>query len=120
MLDYCEDCEIYKPCDCSAPDEPPFYCVSIYLIDKAFGGNEEGGWYYDCGEPCVELGHYTRIFDGWDEADEYADQLNDGFVSDLNEGRPSISSVLSEGRSRAIIDEGHYPRPYPERTPRYE
>lgn len=24
--------------------------VAIYLVDRAYGGPEEGGWWYDCGE----------------------------------------------------------------------
>ena len=26
-----------------------FY-IGVYLANRAFGGNEEGGWWYDCGE----------------------------------------------------------------------
>ena len=25
--------------------------VNVYEVGRCFGGREEGGWYYDCGEP---------------------------------------------------------------------
>jgi hypothetical protein len=28
------------------------YTVAVLLEDRAFGGHEEGGWYYDYGYPC--------------------------------------------------------------------
>jgi hypothetical protein len=32
--------------------EPTYYLpfVNVYLIDRAYGGPEEGGWHYECGE----------------------------------------------------------------------
>ena len=27
------------------------FAVNLYLVDRAYGGSEEGGWYFDCGEP---------------------------------------------------------------------
>lgn len=26
------------------------YFVTVYLVDRAYGGPEEGGWYFNCGE----------------------------------------------------------------------
>lgn len=123
MLDYCEHCEIYKPCDCSGPEDEPqpaFYCVSIYHVDRAYGGHEEGGWYYDCGTPAHEYGWHTVIFTSEVDAYAYREHLEDKVLPELNEGRPSISSVLSQGEYRAIVDEGSYPQPFPQRRPHYE
>ena len=39
-----------------AKQEAPFFMVSVYLVDRAYGGPEEGGWYYDTGEPVAEEG----------------------------------------------------------------
>ena len=33
----------------SSPDRMDWY-VNIYKVDRAYGGPEEGGWYYDVGE----------------------------------------------------------------------
>ena len=29
--------------------------ANAYLTDRLYGGPEEGGWYYDCGEPIMSL-----------------------------------------------------------------
>lgn len=97
-----------------------FFCVSIYNIDRAYGGPEEGGWWYTYGEPEMSLGEHTLIFTDWVSANDYREQLEETLLDALNEGRPDISSVLSIGRYSVVIDVGHYPRPFPERTPHYE
>lgn len=97
-----------------------FLCVSIYLVDKAWGGPEEGGWWYDAGEPALEYASHTRIFSIEGRALAYRDMLRSGLVAQLNEGRREINSVLSEGRYEAVIDEDHYPEPYPKERPHYE
>lgn len=103
-------------------DEKPYegpWCVCLYLIDRAYGGPEEGGWYYTCGHPVIEKGlplpswHNTLV-----EA-EAADALMEDACKALNEGRRDINSVLSEGIYQARICEGA-PKPYPETKPHYE
>jgi hypothetical protein len=99
-----------------------FYTVAIYMEDRAFGGHEEGGWYYDTAELCTEpeAAQYLRGFRTEAEAMDYANALNQGVVAEWNEGRPMVSSVLSEGRYHALINEG-MPQPYyPETQPHYE
>lgn len=96
------------------------YTVAIYLIDRAFGGHEEGGWYYDCGVISDEYAQYTKGFVDEDDACEYARQLNDTEVQTMNEGRRPISSVLSEGRYAALVHEGAAPHHYPDSRPHYE
>jgi len=72
------------------------FTVAVLMEDRAFGGQEEGGWYYDYGYP-----------------NEIAP-----VIERLNEDRPSISSVLSEGRYRAYVFGGK-PRGYPDCIPHY-
>lgn len=103
--------------------EPAFYTVAIFLVDRAYGGPEEGGWYYDCGEPTmdVELAddmHFPHIFKSRAEASEHAKKVNE-LLEPENKDRPSIDSVLSRGRYFAKVCDG-YPKPYPETRPRYE
>ena len=31
------------------------HSIAVYLIQRVYGGPEEGGWYYDAGELCVDL-----------------------------------------------------------------
>ena len=103
----------------SAP-EIPFYCVSIYMQEQAYGGPEEGGWWYACGTPVTELGAHTRTFASHVEARAYADELENTLIAKLNEGRRPLSSVLSTGRYATVIDYGHYPAAYPVGRPHYE
>ena len=98
-----------------------FYTVAIYMEDRAYGGPEEGGWYYDTATLVMEsrAAVLLRGFDNEPDAFAYADALNEVYITHWNEDRPEISSVLSEGRYHAIVNEG-MPQPYyPEETPRY-
>lgn len=94
------------------------YAVNLYLCDRAFGGNEEGGWYYECGEPVMHP--LNRIFTSKDEAEQYHASVRK-LEEELNDGRPSISSVLSQGRFRFFIGaKNEMPAPYPATRPYYE
>lgn len=95
------------------------WTVAIYLEDRAYGGPEEGGWFYNYGIPSDEHAQYVMGFDNEDEANMYASMLNEIVCPTLNKGRPSIDSVLSEGRFTAIPFEG-FPRPWPVHKPIYE
>lgn len=95
------------------------YSVAIYLVDRAFGGPEEGGWWYTYGIPEEEQVHHTKHFEKFDEAGRYSDILHDLIVKGLNEDRRDIGSVLSEGIYEVVIMEGE-PKPFPERKPHYE
>lgn len=100
--------------------EPKFFCVSVYLSDRAYGGPEEGGWWYNCGEPVLEYGVHTRIFKTYQEARELQEHLEKNLLPILNKGRRPVSSVLSNGVYTIQIDEDEYPSPYPKERPHYE
>ena len=93
--------------------------VAIFMCDRAFGGHEEGGWWYDCGHPDDEHAHHTKWFENEDDAFKYVDMLNDLIIRHLNEDHPSANSVLSIGQYRAIIQDGGMPRAFPEKRPYY-
>ncbi len=97
------------------------YTVAVYLVDKAFGGSEEGGWWFEYGEPSAEHAEFTKGFrsEQQDAAQSYADYLNSAFGSMWNKGRRPIDSVLSEGQYFARVQEGQ-PKPYPATRPHYE
>lgn len=102
-----------------------FYTVAVYMEDRAYGGPEEGGWYFDTATLVMEprAAVLLRGFDNAEQAHNYAEELNFTTISQWNEGRPEVSSVLSsvlsEGRYYAIVNEG-MPQPYyPEERPRY-
>lgn len=99
-----------------------FYSVAIYLVDRKYGGPEEGGWYYTAGELATEpeFAKYLRGFDNIDDAYDYAASVDDDpFLITINANRPSISSVLSEGQYFACVNEG-VPASFPTEQPHYE
>ena len=95
------------------------YLVSVYLEDRAYGGPEEGGWWYYT----WQLARTVKVFRNADAAYAYCRRLNDKLKSRVfgpNEGRRDILSVLSDGVYYANVHENHAPRYFPERKPRYE
>ncbi len=92
------------------------FIVAVYLEDRAFGGSEEGGWYYDCGE----LVRVSHVFGNEDRAIAFCRRMNDRLRATLNRGRREISSVLSEGRYAARIEEDFAPQYFPQQRPYYE
>jgi len=56
--------------------------ANAYLTDRLYGGPEEGGWYYDVGEPIMSLPFLVgeegerddeNDRDGWDDGDDWED-----------------------------------------------
>lgn len=97
------------------------YSVAVYLIDRAYGGPEEGGWWFDTGEPSDAPEHliFERYFKSLAAARKYADKLNEKHGAAWNEGRNSdVGSVLSEGKFWAEVTEGR-PESYPLSKPQY-
>ena len=96
----------------------PFWHVHLYLTDRAFGGHEEGGWYYECGTPHKHA--QNGLFMDEESATEFAAYLNEHVAPGLNEGRNSdTGSVLSEGCYRFLVGQGEA-MPYPSVIPHYE
>jgi hypothetical protein len=94
------------------------YSVAIYLTDLAYGGPEEGGWWYTSGYPSTDHAEFTRYFDVEDDAWEYANRINNTICAEMNGDRPLISSVASTGVYDTHVTEGE-PRPFPEERPYY-
>lgn len=95
------------------------HIVSVYLEDLAYGGREEGGWYYRT----ATLTRSLRRFRTHAAAAAYARRLNSKLESRLfgpNEGRRDVSSVLSDGEYVASVHRDTPPEYTPERRPRYE
>jgi len=88
------------------------YWVNIYLHDKAYGGPEEGGWWYNFYQPIAFKNVSTK-----EAAHEMAEELREGEYS--NEGRRSISSMASEGEYVVRV-ESHPPVYSPRTRPHYE
>lgn len=107
--------------------EPCLYWVGVYLMDRAYGGPEEGGWYYDCGELVKDPTFYQehpeftpRSFVDEKSAYDFQRQIEQWLHETVNVGRRPISSVLSEGVYGAMVLEGALNDHYPEARPHYE
>jgi len=83
--------------------------VTLFLEDMAYGGCEEGGWWFDVGHP-VESEE--------DEAREYYESVYEK-TREMNEGKHGKYSVLSDGEYHFHVD-NEEPKSYPEFRPHYE
>lgn len=81
-------------------DVTPCLFVNIYLYDRAYGGSEEGGWWYDTYTPEDEQ---CRQFATEEEAEAYF-EIAKQWCAEENEGRRPVSSVLSEGVYVACLE----------------
>lgn len=95
------------------------YSVAVCLSDLAYGGPEEGGWYFSTGEPDSDYTQFTRTFRNEDSAYSYRDRLERKLVEKLNKGRRPVSSVLSRGVYVAAKFDG-LPEAWPKERPFYE
>jgi hypothetical protein len=106
--------------------EPCLYWVGVYLEDRAFGGREEGGWWYDYGNLQTaawiykECGAFPSCHSSHAAARRARDRMASGLEQMNRERRSDIGSVLSEGRYTALIFEDVLPASYPDNKPRYE
>jgi hypothetical protein len=95
------------------------YIVAAYHVDQAFGGHEEGGWWFTTGE----LVRIVKLFHSEEHAYQYCRRLNERLESRKfgpNQGAHEISSVLSEGEIQGYVFESCPPKYFPERRPHYE
>ena len=94
------------------PDADDFFVfVNVYAVTRHYGGPEEGGWWFNAGEP-VES-HYVQ-----------AGQEGDDFIAAAEaraaeESSGDIYSVRG-GVEHSVMVEAHPARCWPARTPHYE
>ena len=91
------------------------YYVNEYEVDRAYGGPEEGGWWYD-------TGRFIRCYGAFNSRAQAIKRKAElySYVKNSNNGKHSPSSVLSRGDWIDIIIEEHEGKHFPERTPKYE
>jgi hypothetical protein len=88
--------------------------VNVYFIERAYGGPEEGGWWYNQGEFLTEEGSYASRKDALAKAKEVHDTLH------LS---ASCSRLLLPGwevDNLKVRTETHQGRNFPRRKPHYE
>lgn len=91
--------------------------LAVYDVNRAFGGHEEGGWWYDYGVPAEGFESFYSLRSALarrDAVQAALDRINKdaGPYGDL-------SSVLCRGALRAIVTR-QAPASFPDRRPRYE
>jgi hypothetical protein len=106
--------------------EISFWTVAIYLVDRVYGGPEEGGWWYEAGErqdhiiegmhPATPLSVLYSEHDAKTRMAYVQKKLDEG----PNVGRRDIGSMLSTGKYFAQMYQGHPPARFPETRPHYE
>lgn len=95
------------------------HIVAVYDAALAYGGPQEGGWWYDV----ASLVRIVKVFPTEDRANEYCRRLNARLQSRKfgpNMGKRDKSSVLSDGVYQAEVYENNAPAGYPETRPHYE
>lgn len=85
-----------------------WWCVAVYTSDRAYGGPEEGGWWYSCGE-LVEH-HRIKFFDDYTKAYEYSQELWN-WCFDQNKDRGDVKLVV-RGFTEQMPDT-YYPKKKP-------
>lgn len=91
--------------------------LNEYETDRAYGGPEEGGWWFDTGRFIKCHGEFAD--DRFDEAIAARKKL-DGYLAEKREGLHAPSSVLSEGRWPQIYVEDEPGMDFPQERPHYE
>lgn len=93
------------------------YYVNMYMYDRAYGGPEEGGWWYDCYTPSTDFKKYCRVFFTKKKAKNYLADMK-RLAQAYNKGRIPVDSVMSEGHLVSFI-ENHPAKERPENRPYY-
>lgn len=85
--------------------------VNAYEVTRHYGGPEEGGWWFNCGEPLASV----PLGPDQDPDPVKADLMEK--LSDTNQG--DIYSV-NGGTMLNVTVEDDYAKPWPDEHPRYE
>jgi hypothetical protein len=84
--------------------------VNVYELDRHYGGPEEGGWWYDSGDPVAAIPFRTR-----EEADNEAVELRPSW-----EDKGERYSMAPQSTDYRVVVEDHFPVAWPEHKPHYE
>jgi hypothetical protein len=92
--------------------------VALYRVDRAYGGPEEGGWWFDTGE----LLRIVRVVKDREKAYAIARRYNDFMRSFRKRYRvPEPDSVICTGVVEArVFSSNEVPTHFPQVTPQYE
>lgn len=96
----------------------PAYQIGVFDTDRAWGGSEEGGWWYDCGHRVRLL---NRVFYTKSSAYAACRRVN-GWLHLMRPDWVQISSVNYGGGhfEARIYPQGQVPDAFPQHNPHYE
>ena len=97
-------------------DGQTVWYVNEYETDRAYGGPEEGGWWYDTGRFIKCRGIFTERVD----AHDLSVRIEKEEMRERRKGLHSPGSMLSSGQWPVVLIEDHPGRDYPRERPRYE
>ena len=92
------------------------FVLAFYEVDRAYGGPEEGGWWFDTGQ----LVRILALFKDEERAYAAARRANQLLEYLQRHRRPVGSVIYSGGRHEVAVFENFAPPSYPETRPRYE
>lgn len=90
--------------------------VNVYEVYRNYGGPEEGGWWFDSGEPLISVS-----VTGKDEGEVEAAELI--LLDDLKKAYPDRGnrySMAPRDTDYQVVIEEHEARYWPEERPHYE
>ncbi len=106
----------------------PVAFINVYEVDRCYGGSEEGGWWYDAGEPvaihpvigfsrdqCIDYAHATKDYDWPPPVQALWERVEAEWQSHGN-----ANSVVYRGGDFRVRLQDHPGRSYPEYAPHYE
>ena len=91
------------------------YYVNEYEVGKAYGGPEEGGWWYNIG---TFIKYHDIVADALEA--EHIKQSLEGYINKKNEGKYETSSVLNKNDWTDIYIEMEPGADFPDQRPHYE
>jgi len=71
------------------------YSVTVYLVNMAYGGPEDGGWWYDTGHPSQDHENLLKRFHNRKQAAKYAAKLRE-ILREENAKRPDYTCGVFE------------------------
>lgn len=92
------------------------FTLAFFEMDRAYGGPEEGGWWFDCGQRVRTFRTYpTRA------TAEAAQRRANALLHHLQRGKRDVGSVIyAGGRHSVLLFEGAVPEAIPAERPHYE
>lgn len=101
-------------CDGSGRERHTVF-ANVYRVSNCYGGPEEGGWWYDVGDPLESV----RVDP--DISHEEREELEKRLLSNwAHEQRPRGRRSMIGGPDVLVIFENHFAQEWPAKAPRYE